>query len=73
MVKSSAKDVFLWALGGALMGGAAGFALMYLTLPGPSGPLNLLISEVVAVITGAIGAGMGAVAEAVVHSRRKRR
>ena len=61
----------MWAAGGALIGGAAGFAVMYLG-PRGVGPL-LLISEVFAVFTGVIGAGIGAVAEAIVHARPKRR
>ena len=78
MVKSSAKDVFMWALGGALIGGAAGFAVMYLWLSHDTRFPGLAVvafpfSALFAVFTGMVGGGIGAVAESVVHARRKRR
>lgn len=84
MVKSSAKDVFKWAAGGGLIGGLAGFAVMFIgdLQQGPPGTTTLyqsmpraalLIDAVFAVFTAVIGAGIGAVAEAVVHARRKRK
>ena len=74
MVKSSAKDVFMWAVCGALIGGAAGFAVFVIGLRryDPLGP-NWPFSAAFAVFTGTVGGGIGAVAEAVVHARQKRK
>ena len=76
MVKSSAQDVFKWSLGGALIGGAAGFAVMYLYLGlgrrDPLGPA-FLFWALFAVFTAMVGGGIGAVAEAVARARPKRK
>ena len=72
MVKSSAKDVFKWTLGGALSGGGAGFAVMSVGLPDDGAPdVRMFLSLVLAMVAGVIGAGIGAVLEAVVHARRR--
>jgi hypothetical protein len=70
--KGSTTALLLWALGGAIIGAAAGFAIMFLGLrgDGPRG-LDLLLSKAFAAFTAAVGGGIGAVVESIVHARRK--
>ena len=84
MIKSSAKDVFTWTVCGAVIAGSAAFAVMFVSdlrtdNPGVTTTLYqempsaaLLIDAFVAAIAGVFGGAIGAVAEAVFSTRRRR-
>ena len=71
---SNAQNVLRWTLGGALIAGSAGFLVMLVRglMAGDDtkGWLNLYV--LIGIVAGVLGGAVGAFAEILVHTRRRR-